>query len=86
MKIKWNISAEDGEHTVEYRRSPLGIVRVSIDGISFKLGYISRFTTRNEPFRVGDNQCMLMIKRGGKAEVSASDCEVERVKLSASST
>jgi hypothetical protein len=78
---KWIVRTGDGEHTVEYRRSFFGIVHVTIDGDSFRLGFVSRFKERNEPFRVGDEQCMLMIKRGGKAEVSAAGCEIERVKV-----
>lgn len=80
MKRAWSVKTEDGKHTVEYSRSIFGIVRVSIDENIFKLGYISCFSQKNEPFRVGDTQCILMIKRGGKAEISAADCEVEQVK------
>ncbi|MGI6167095.1 MAG: hypothetical protein ACOYIA_03025 [Eubacteriales bacterium] len=81
MRRKWNIETGDGVHTVEYRRSLFGIVRVIIDGESFKLGYVSRFSKRSEPFRVGDEQCVLIIKRGGRAEIMSGDCKVERVKV-----
>ncbi|HHT54813.1 MAG TPA: hypothetical protein GX011_07830 [Clostridiales bacterium] len=81
MKRKWSIETGDGVHTVEYRRSPLGIVRVIIDGEVFVLGYVSRFSKRSEPFRVGEEQCVLTITRGGGAEIVAVDCRVERVKV-----
>jgi hypothetical protein len=79
MRTKWIIETSDGEHTVEYRRSLFGIVSVTIDNDSFRLGFVSLFARRSEPFRVGDEQCVLTIKRGGKAEISASACEVKKV-------
>ncbi len=81
MMKKWIVRTGDGEHTVEYKRSIFGIVSVAIDGECFRLGYVSCLKERSEPFRVGDEQCILMIKRGGKAEISAAGCEVERVKV-----
>ena len=81
MRRRWNIETGEGVHTVEYRRSLFGIVRVVIDGESFNLGYVSRLSKRSEPFRVGDEQCVLMIKRGGGAEIVAADCKVERLKV-----
>ena len=80
MRRRWNIETGEGVHTVEYRRSLFGIVRVVIDG-SFNLGYVSRLSKRSEPFRVGDEQCVLMIKRGGGAEIVSADCKVERLKV-----
>jgi len=56
MKKTWTVKSGEEIHTVEYKRSLFGIVSVTIDGDSFKLGFVSCFSKRNEPFRVGETQ------------------------------
>ena len=79
MKKTWTVKSGEEIHTVEYRRSLFGIVSVAIDGDSFKLGFVSCFAKRNEPFRVGDTQCMLCIA-GRKTTIVSNECEIALAK------
>lgn len=79
MKRKWRVTADDGEHRVEYRQSLFGFVKIIIDDDIFKLGYVSCFKRRTEPFRVGSSQCMLTIKWGGEVDIKSHECKIERL-------
>lgn len=75
MRTQWNVAAGDGVHKVGYSRNIWGTVTVTVDEDSFRLGHVSLFAERREPFRVGDSQCLLVIRRG-RAEILSTDCEV----------
>lgn len=79
MKKIWTVKSGEEIHIVEYKRSLLGVVSVTIDGDSFKLGFVSCFAKRNEPFRVGDTQCMLCIA-GRKTTIASQECEIALAK------
>ncbi len=75
MKKAWTIDSGEATHTVTYRRSIFGRAKIAIDDDVFPLGYVGPFRRRTEPFRVGDYQCMLVMK-GGNVSIESQDCEV----------
>ena len=68
----WTVMEDDVTHKVEYLCNPFtGNITVTIDGESFALK--SKFLffglARREMFRVGDTQALLVVNRGGRAQV-----------------
>ncbi len=75
MKKTWTIDSGEATHSVTYRRNIFGWARIAIDDDEFPLGHVSIFRQRTEPFRVGDYQCMLIMK-GRRVRIESNDCEV----------
>ena len=79
MKRRFRVLSDDGEHLVEYRQNIFGVVRIIIDGDEFRLGYVSCFKRRTEPFMAGGSKCMLVIRWGGEVEITSPECRIEKL-------
>lgn len=78
MKKTWSIASGEAVHGVIYSRNLFGCAKITIDEDTFPLGYVGVFKQRTEPFRVGDFQCMLIMK-GSRVRIESNDCEVALV-------
>lgn len=78
MKKIWSIDSGEAVHNVVYCRNLFGNARITIDDDTFPLGHVGSFKQRTEPFRVGDFQCMLIMK-GSKVRIESNDCTVALV-------
>ncbi|MDD7676180.1 MAG: hypothetical protein SO125_00290 [Eubacteriales bacterium] len=78
MKKTWTINSGEAVHNVVYCRNIFGRAKIAIDEDVFPLGYVGIFCQRTEPFRVGDYQCLLIMK-GRRVRIESNDCEVALV-------
>lgn len=72
IKQHWTVAEDDAVHTVAYTCKPFtGKMTVTVDGEAFALK--SKFLffglARREAFRVGDTQALLVVGKGGRAQV-----------------
>ena len=69
----WRVSLADGEHELTYTRYALrSTVTLTIDGECFTLPK----GEREEPFRLGDEQAILIIRKNGSAAIRLRDGEI----------
>ena len=78
-KQKWHILGADGtEHVLTYTYSAFRReVTLTIDGECFLLPK----GERQEPFRLGDEQAMLIIHRSGRAAIRTREGEAQEIKI-----
>lgn len=70
--VFWRVQTEDMTHEVSYAFARLkGRITVTIDGDSFDLpaGFLGLRPARREIFRLGDEQAVLVVDKGGKAQL-----------------
>ena len=74
---RWLISLDDGEHKLSCTRSVFRKqLRLTIDGESFSLPK----GAREEPFRLGDEQAILVVRKNGSVTIRMRDGEMSEEK------
>lgn len=71
-QTRWQTTVDEQTHEVIYRFSRLaGRITVAIDGEAFDLpaGLLGLRAARREIFRLGDEQAVLVVEKGGRASL-----------------
>lgn len=67
---KWSTEIDGELHTVIYRKRTLfKKAQITIDEFTFPLVSVKRFSSHREVFRLGGEQAILEVAKGGKASI-----------------